>query len=292
MAHVSSHESSAVIDFGEEAERFREHADDKAEGERRAAARISRESDAVIVDVGCGAGGMALALAASHPGARVIAVDAEQALVDLARERAEDAGLAVETAVSNIDEPERLAKAVGAPADLVWAGHVLHHAADQQAALDTLAGLLATGGRLAIGEGGVASQFLPWNVGIGRPGLELRLAEAGSRRMEAENLEHRAEPMPYGWNLALERAGLAEVSVINDVTALPAPLEGEALKRALHVLSSRVGWFEDFIDAEDQVVWETLLDEDSPHWLGRRRDLHHLEIQSIYMGVSPGSSDG
>ncbi|WP_460498278.1 class I SAM-dependent methyltransferase [Glycomyces tarimensis] len=285
MAYASSPDHQASIDFGEEVDRFRRHAAAHVDEDRRTAERISRPEDAVMVDVGCGAAGVALALAEAHPVARVVAVDAEASVVDLARERSEQTGIAIETAVADVGEPERLAAVVGASADVVWAGHVLHHTADQQGAVDALARLLAPGGRLAIGEGGLSAQFLPWDVGVGRPGLEARLAEARSRRMEAEHLEHGAKPLPYGWNLALEHAGLSEVRTFHDVTTVPAPLEGAELRLALERLAAWVGWFEDFMDAEDQAAWEALLDADSPHWLGERRDLHHLEIQTTYMGA-------
>lgn len=285
MSHHSAHGHRAAVDFGEEIEHLRTQADAKTEDYRRLAERLSEPGDRVCVDVGCGAAGMALALAAARPDARVIAVDAEPAVVGLARERAQQAGLAVETAVAGADRPESLAAAVDAPADLVWARGVVHHIADQQAALDNLAALLGDGGRLALDEGGMQPQFLPWDLGVGRPGLELRLAEAGSRFKEAMRGEHHGEPLPYGWNVALERAGLSEVRTLSEAVIKPAPLQGADLEAALRSLTAWVGWREDFLDAEDRDVWAALLDADGPHWLGARRDLHHMEIQSIYVGV-------
>ncbi|GAB3220119.1 methyltransferase domain-containing protein [Glycomyces halotolerans] len=285
MSNGSPSETSAAIDFGEAVAMFRERAEAESERYRRQAERLSSPDDAVMLDVGCGAAGMALALAESHPQARVFAVDSHPDMVELARQRAAETGLAVDTAVVDLNDLGALADLIPQPADLVWAGGVIHHAADQQAVLDDLSGILAPGGRLALGEGGIAPRYLPWDIGIGRPGLELRLAEAWSRRMEAENAAHKATPLPYGWNVALERAGLTEVREFNDVVALPAPLEGEALDSTLKALAARVAWFQDFLDGEDQSTWEALLDPDSPHWLGARRDLHHLEIRSTYVGV-------
>ncbi|THV41439.1 class I SAM-dependent methyltransferase [Glycomyces buryatensis] len=279
------HHGGASIDFAAEAERLRKRADARAPVDRALMLRLSERDDRVFVDVGCGAGGMAMAFAQTHPDARTVAVDAEQALVDLAGERAAAAGLSIVTAVADVDRPEHLADIVGAPADLVWAGGVIHHTTDQQAALDTLAGLLGPGGRLAIAEGGLPGQFLPWDVGVGRPSLELRLAEAGSQRMAAEHAENGAARRPYGWNVALEKAGLHDVRVINDVTDIPAPLTGPDLEPALHSLAAQVGWFEQFLDAEDRDAWAALLDADGPDWLGSRRDLYHLEIRSYYVGT-------
>jgi SAM-dependent methyltransferase len=285
MAHHPSHAHRASIDFSEEVERFRRGADADTERYRRVAALISQPGDRVFVDVGCGAAGMALTLAESHPGARVIALDAEPAVVELATERAGAAGLAVETAVADIESAEGLAAVVDAPADLVWARGVVHHTADQQATLDTLAGLLAEGGRLAVDEGGLRPQFLPWDLGVGRPGLEVRLAEAGSRRIEAERAEHGGVPLPYGWNVALERAGLSEVRTLDEAVVKSAPLEGADLEAVLGMLATWVGWREDFLDADDRAAWAVLLDRDDPRWLGARRDLHHMEIQTVCVGV-------
>src|SRR5699024_6238540 len=135
MAHHSSHGHRPAVDFGEEIEHLRESAEAGAEHYRRLAERLCDPGDRVYVDVGCGGAGMALALAETRPEARVIAVDTAPAVVDLARERADQAGLAIETAVADVDRPESLAVAVDAPADLVWARGVIHHLADQQAAL-------------------------------------------------------------------------------------------------------------------------------------------------------------
>lgn len=44
-----------------------------------------------------------------------------------------------------------------------------------------LAGLLAPGGRPALAEGGLASRHLPWDLGFGEPGHELRLQLAEDR---------------------------------------------------------------------------------------------------------------
>lgn len=285
MAHHSSHGHRAAVDFGEEIEHLRESAEAESERYRRLAERLSEPGDRVYVDVGCGGAGMALALAAARPEARVIAVDTAPAVVDLASERAEQAGLAIETAVADVGRPESLAAAVDAPADLVWARGVVHHIADQQAALGALAALLADGGRLAVDEGGPRPQFLPWDLGVGRPGLEVRLTEAGSRFKEAVRGEHHGVSLPYGWNVALEQAGLSEVRTLNETVVKPAPLQGADLEAALRSLTAQVDRCEEFLDVEDRAAWKSLLDAESPHWLGARRDLHHLEIQLVYVGL-------
>jgi SAM-dependent methyltransferase len=280
-------DQSAAFDFAEAAPRFKEHAAAEAAKYRRLAEQLADPADLVAADIGCGAASMAFALAEALPEAQVVAVDAEPAMLDLVRERAAETGAGVRAAQASVDDPDALAAVFGTPADLLWAGRVIHHATDPQAALRNLAGLLAPGGRLAIGEGGTAPQYLPWHVGVGRPGLELRLIEAGSRRLEGEGVEHGSTPLPYGWNIALERAGLTEVREVNELDATPAPLEGTALTHALESLKTRTEWFEHFLSDEDKAAWARLLDEDGPDWLGRRRDLHHLSIDTYFVAVKP-----
>ncbi|GAA1660979.1 class I SAM-dependent methyltransferase [Glycomyces endophyticus] len=285
--HGHGHDDTAAFDFAAAAPRFRARADAETDRYRRLAAALAGPRTRTAADIGCGAASMAFALAETVPGIRVTAVDAEPAMLDLVRDRAAERGTPMPTALASVDDPAALAAAVDGPADLLWAGHVLHHAADPQAALANLAALLAPGGRLAIGEGGIAPQFLPANLGTGRPGLELRLIEAGARRLAAELAEHGGTPLPYGWNLALEHAGLADVATLNELVATPAPLTGPDLEHALASLATRTEWFDRYLTAEDRDTWARLLDPEGPDWLGRRRDLHHLGVDTVYTAVRP-----
>ncbi|SDD85092.1 class I SAM-dependent methyltransferase [Glycomyces harbinensis] len=281
------HAHSAAFDFAEAAPRLRARADAETDRYRRRAARLAPPGTRTAADIGCGAASMAFALAETLPDAQVTAVDAEPAMIDLVRERAAERGTPVRTALASVDDPAALTAAVETPADFIWAGHVLHHATDPQAALDHLAALLAPGGTIAIGEGGTAVQYLPWHLGTGRPGLELRLIEAGSRRLEDGGDEHGTVPLPYGWNLALEQAGLTAARGLHELDAIPAPLTGTDLEHALEALAAKVGWFEHYLSAEDRTAWARLLDPDRPEWLGHRRDLHRLGVDTVYTAVRP-----
>src|SRR5690606_39812983 len=118
----------------------------------------------------------------------------------------------------------------------------IHHLADQQAALDVLAQILRPGGRLALAEGGLSARHLPWDLGIGAPGLEARLLAAEERwflRMRAR-LPH-AVRMPYGWTTALRRAGLTDVTSQTTTFDKPGPLTGDDLSADLECLERRVG---------------------------------------------------
>ncbi|MEU4602534.1 class I SAM-dependent methyltransferase [Kribbella sp. NPDC023972] len=298
------------IEWGEWAGHLRESAANEADWNAAIAAGLVRDSDKVAVDVGCGGGGMAKALAAAMPaGTTVVAIDADPDVLEQAREHT--AG-AVRCELASMDDgPEPLRKAIDAPADLIWASASVHHAADQQAAVDALASLLAPGGRLALAEGGLPSRSLPWDLGIGEPGLELRLDLAQDRWFAAmrDSLPGTV-PMPYGWTDALTRAGLTDVSTRSVLTESSAPLSPDQRDRVIaqfqhrverlnpnaaptngpehghghgHVVSDETEW----LSPDDLAVWEQLLTPDSPHYLGRRTDLAVLAVRSIHIGHAP-----
>jgi hypothetical protein len=219
------------------------------------------------------------------------------------------------------DGAEPLRSAIGAPADLIWASASVHHAADQQAAIDALASLLAPGGRLALAEGGLPSRNLPWDIGLGEPGLELRLDAAQDRWFKAMRASLPGSvPLPYGWIDALTRAGLIGVTTKSVLTEQPVPLSDEKRTQVIEQLRHRVARLtpstgdehahghgtdpssptpahghghghvlpaELMLSAEDLEVWEQLLDPDSEHFLGRRTDLAALSVRSIHLGQKP-----
>ncbi|MEV4056154.1 methyltransferase [Amycolatopsis sp. NPDC049688] len=172
-------------------------------------------------------------------------------------------------------------------ADLVWASGVVHHVGDQQAALRTLAGLLRPGGVLAIGEGGLELRCLPWELGVGRPGLEQRLHAARAAwfaRMRAGLPGSVA--MPYGWTRALREAGLSDVESFGALIDHPMP--GSELLREYVV--HRIGWLADWaaewLDVDDRAAVAALTDPQGPHFLGRRDDLYLFGAKAIHCGRS------
>ncbi|WP_158630243.1 methyltransferase [Glycomyces terrestris] len=277
--------SPIALDYSEQERWLRQSAARNAERDRRLAAEFAVAGYDRAADIGCGAGGMAAALKSARPGAAVLAVDSDAAVLDIARSYAAEHGADLDFRTADLDAgAEAIRDALGGPVDLVWAGHVVHHAVDQQAALDALAANLRPGGRMAVAEGGLGARILPWDIGFGRPGLHARLETAGSLRMEAENAERGAVPMPYGWTRALRLAGLRDIETRTEFIDRPAPLAGGDLTEALDSLAARVEWFGDFLDGEDRDVWQALLDPADSHWLGNRDDLHHWEIRTVYTG--------
>jgi SAM-dependent methyltransferase len=244
-----------------------------------------------VVDVGCGAGGMSVHFArelACGDGGTVVLLDATPALLAEARRAVGAvAGESVEVVGVHGDLADaRLAERVPA-ADLVWASGVVHHVGDQQAALRTLAGLLRPGAVLAISEGGLEMRCLPWDLGIGRPGLEHRLLAARAEwfaGMRAGIPDSVA--MPYGWPRALREAGLDGVESFGALIDHPMP--GSDLLREYVV--HRVGWLAestgDRLDADDRATIAALIDPDGPDFLGHRADLYLLGAKAIHSGRS------
>jgi ubiquinone/menaquinone biosynthesis C-methylase UbiE len=275
------------IDWSAQADLLRTAADLHSRWNESVAHSLVRPGDRVAVDIGCGGGGMARALATALPdGGIVVAVDHDEDVLAQARDTLRDVRARCE--IGSLDDgPDRLREVIGEPADLVWAAHAVHHAGDQQACVDTLAALLAPGGRLALAEGGLPTRTLPWDVGVGEPGLELRLDAANDRwfaRMRAELPG--STRMPYGWPDALRQAGLGEVTSRTVLTEKPTPLS-EADRT--HVIARLTRWVErirdtGFLTADDLGSWDQLFDEDGPHWLGRRTDLTDLTADTIHLG--------
>jgi SAM-dependent methyltransferase len=284
--------STYEVNWREHADRLAAVAGDEQDWYVGLAAALVRQGDRVAVDVGCGGGGMAAALAAAvGTGGQVIAADGDGDVLDRARERLAGAAARVAFVVADLaDGVEPLRSAGADPADLVWASAAIHHVGDQQAAVTALAGLLRPGGRLALAEGGLGSRRLPWDLGVGEPGLEVRLEAAQDRwfaRMRAELPG--SVPMPYGWTTALRRAGLVDVTSRTTLLQRPVPLSEADRTRVLDSLGHRVGWLRPagLVDPADLAAWDRLLDPEDPAYLGRRDDLYSIEARTVHVGSQP-----
>ncbi|HZX03071.1 class I SAM-dependent methyltransferase [Kribbella sp.] len=289
------------IDWAGEAGRLRASAEGETDWNAAVAGTLVRDGDQVLADVGCGGGGMAKALAEARPGTTVVAIDADPDVLEQAREHT--AGLVRCELASMDDGAEPLRQAIGAPADLIWASASVHHAADQQAAVDALASLLSPGGRLALAEGGLPARHLPWDLGLGEPGLELRLDLAQDRwfKVMRDSLPG-SVPMPYGWTEALTRAGLVDVTTRSVLSETPAPLPRGRLDGVVNAFRTRIERLTggghghghghvvpdaEWLSPEDVGAWRQLLDPEGPYFLGRRTDLAVLSVRSVHIGHAP-----
>jgi SAM-dependent methyltransferase len=238
----------------------------------------------LVLDVGCGAGGAACAFAAVLGPGVVAGFDRDPRLLAIARRRAAEAGLAgqVRWLAAGVDA---LPVEVGA-ADLVWVSGVVHHIPDQQAAIDTLAALLRRGGRLALVEGGLPLRCLPFDIGLGRVGLEARLDEARSRWFADMRAELRGPPMPYGWPEGLRRAGLVDVRTRSFLAEAPPPLDDFGRKVAERHVSSALTELGDRLAPDDRETLGRLLDSDDPAYIGRRDDLMVTAVRTVNVGTA------
>lgn len=248
--------------------------------------------DAVVVDAGCGAGGMSAALASvlrNNGGGTLVLVDAVEELLDAARESATAAGgdaVSVSAVAADV-ATEPLGSTVP-EADLVWASAMVHHLPDQQAGVAALAAMLAPGGVLALAEGGTPQQFLPWDIGLGRPGLEARLNMARDDWFgELRAGIHGAVPMPYGWTTALTRAGLEDATSFSYLVEHPAPASEAARRYAVARFTWLAETVGDRLSAADREVVTALVDPGGPHFLGARDDVFLLYARTVHTARRP-----
>ncbi|MGH3151240.1 MAG: class I SAM-dependent methyltransferase [Streptosporangiaceae bacterium] len=219
-----------------------------------------------ILDLGCGTGNGALALARRFPDADVIAVDQSAGFLARLRDKARDLGLdgRVHTVEANLDESW---PAFG-PVDVAWSSMALHHLADPDRALKQILGLLSPDGLLAVAEMPEHLRFLPDDLGLGRPGLEARCRAALHERASAV--------MPYlgaDWGQLMTRAGFAGVAErafeIDLTPPLPAAA-GRYVQANLRLFQSHVA---ESMAADDLAVLDTLTGDDGPASALHRQDL-------------------
>jgi SAM-dependent methyltransferase len=142
------------------------------------------------LDLGCGTGNAALALA--RAGAEVTAIDPATRLVSVTRERAADAGLSIDVQVGE-------AAAIPLPddsVDVIVSVFAVIFAPDPRAAIAEMARVLAPGGRI------VLTAWIP-GYGIGR-------AYAALGSYLGDELGLPAPPPPFAWHDRAALLGLAE----------------------------------------------------------------------------------
>ncbi|GGM42044.1 hypothetical protein GCM10012275_11260 [Longimycelium tulufanense] len=249
-------------------------------------------STRTVIDVGPGAGGMSLELArqlADHGGGTLVLVDMTPEVLDhsVALVRGQLGGqVEVRPVKADVADPRAF---TDIPAgDLVWASHVVHHLPDQQLAVRRLAALLTPGGRLALAEGGLEARTLPWDVGIGAPGLEHRLcATRGEWFRELRDTMPDAVRLPVGWTRALAAAGLVDVTSFTTLVDHPAPASAQVREAVVDRLRWLLEITADRLGADDLEAVHALLDTTSPHFAGARDDIYWLAADTVHLGTAP-----
>ncbi|MCZ7456989.1 class I SAM-dependent methyltransferase [Streptomyces sp. WMMC940] len=234
-----------------------------------------------VLDVGSGPGAVGVLLAEVFPQAEVVAVDATPGLLELARARADRAGLGERFGTHVAELPDGIAEL--GPADLIWASGSLHHVGDQRAALTGLAGLLRPGGLLALLEGGLPARHLPRDIGIGRPGLESRLeAAAATWFADMRAALPGAKPEVENWRALLAAAGLTPALTRSFLLDLPAPVTDAVREGLVSGLSWQRQALAGRLDADDVAVLDRLLDADDEEGLMRRPDCFMLAARTVH----------
>lgn len=211
-----------------------------------------------IVDLGCGPGVAAVALAERFPTAQVTAADASPALLAEAARRAERHGVADRFATEQIDLEIDLAT-VG-QADLVWASMVLHHVDDLPSVLARVAATVRPGGILAVVEFGPSWQSLPDDLPVGTAGLGRRFSDAIRAAIEG-HLPSGA--MAIDWPAALAAAGLQPVrSTVVEFTAA-SPLDDATDRWLVSRLRRSAERLSLTLDADDQAALSRLAADES-----------------------------
>ncbi|GAA2573266.1 class I SAM-dependent methyltransferase [Streptomyces roseoviolaceus] len=239
----------------------------------------------LIVDAGSGPGVVSCLFAETFPGARIVAVDGSEPLLERARARAERLGVADRFGTIAGELPDVLDE-LEYPADLLWASRSLHHLGDQRAALAAFAERLAPGGTLALMEGGLPARYLPRDIGIGRPGLQARLDALEAEwftRMRTELPGHVAET--EDWPALLASAGLKPGRTHTFLLDLPAPASDRAREYVVGSLSHLRERIPEGFDADDLATLDRLLDPDDEASLYRRSDVFVLEAHTVHTAV-------
>jgi SAM-dependent methyltransferase len=239
----------------------------------------------LIVDAGSGPGVVTCLFAEAFPGARVVAADGSEPLLERARARAARQGVADRFGTLAGELPEVLDE-LDYPADLLWASRSLHHLGDQRAALAAFAARLAPGGTLALMEGGLPARFLPRDIGIGRPGLQARIDAVEQEwfaQMRAELPGAVAET--EDWPALLTAAGLKHTGTRSFLLDLPAPASDRARAYVAGSLTRTREALGGALDPDDRATLDRLLDPDDPAGVHHRPDVFVLVAYTVYTAV-------
>ncbi len=151
-----------------------------------------------VLDIGCGSGGITVALARDHDAAKVIGIDVEATVCTAAKRRAEGAGLGERVEIRRIS-PGPL-EFTDAFFDVVFSKDAIVHIADKESLARELFRILRPGGWFA------ASDWLTDRDG--KPTAEMR------RYLELEGLDF-GMASPQRYRDALIAAGFVDVSLTN-----------------------------------------------------------------------------
>jgi SAM-dependent methyltransferase len=218
-----------------------------------------------ILDLGAGTGVAALFLAKRFSDAEVIALDVDASALAAIRTKAGPALVADRIVTLEVDLDHAWPDLIDL--DLTWASMSMHHLAEPDRVLRELLSVTRPGGLIAVAEGHADLRLLPDDVGVGRPGLEARClaAQAAEHAVSLPTMgsDWASRLRDAGWTVLAERTfALDEDPPVLPATARYAEMR---LQRLRHGLAERLA-------EDDRAAIDVLLDESSPHFVGRRTD--------------------
>lgn len=232
-------------------------------------------SPRTVVDMGAGTGSGSLALARRFSEADIIAIDKSEFMLERVRTAAGSQGLAdrVQALHADVDAAWPNLGTV----DVVWAASSLHEVAEPDRVLRDIYTTLKPGGLLVVVELDTLARFLPDDVGIGRPGLELRCHETLAKSGWNSYPNWRAHLEQTGFGISAERTFAAEAGPASSGTRRYAHAYLQHLRTAL----------EGKLAADDLGTLDRLLAGDTAHGLLRRGDLNPRVTRTAWAARRP-----
>lgn len=236
----------------------------------------------LIIDAGCGAGFAARAFALAAPSARVLAVDQNARILEMARRL---------TTLAELDDRVRTVHgdlegdiSTLGPADIVWASAVIHHLSDPVQGLTRIGGAVAAGGILAVAEGGLPMRVLPGGYGVGRPSFLSRLEATLSDYFVREwSLSDAGVGGGRDWRWMLAEAGFTPLASRTFLLDRPAPVADSVRDHIReHYLDVR-SMIGTLLDVDDRRALDILLDDDDARSIARREDLFLLTAHTVHL---------
>jgi SAM-dependent methyltransferase len=236
-----------------------------------------------FLDLGSGTGTGTLALLQHFPAAEVTAVDKSGPMLDRLRRKAAAQGAAGRVHVVEADLDAGWPDT--GPVDLVWASASLHHMAAPDRVLASVLAALRPGGLLAVAEMDSFPRFLPDDLGLGEPGLEVRCHAALAHELAGE-VPH----LGSDWGPWLSRAGFAVEAKQVFAVSLAPPLPAAAGRYAQACLRRMRPGLEGRVSAVDLATLDTLIGSDGPDGVLRRGDLAVRATRTVWMARRSASS--
>ncbi|MGA7149484.1 MAG: class I SAM-dependent methyltransferase [Microbacterium sp.] len=277
----------AARTWDDQAESLQRSAEVSAQWVEEAVAWVTSQhpsSVRLVIDAGCGAGFAARALAHAVPDARVLAVDQNQKILDIARDAIAGDGLQERVRTVQADLEEGLASL--GPADIIWASAVVHHLPDPVRGLSLIGEALAPHGILAVAEGGLPMRVLPGGYGVGRPSFLPRVEAALSDYFVREwSLTDAAVGGKEDWRSMLAAAGFEPLASKTFLLDHPAPVSG-SVRAHVHTQFAEVrSLIGNALESADRSALDVLLDDDDPRSFARRTDLFLLSAHTVHLAM-------